>query len=374
RKEYFMKKNIINYLPDLVEASFSNDNSSFEAILLSIIRLLAKEEDTKKISEKLSELLSKHQAGLYPDQKLTRFYQENKDFEGIESYVYRKRPTKSLSDLILNRETFTQIDDIIVSYRNREKLNELEIKLSQKIILNGPPGTGKSSIGEALAYELGLDFLLVNIPTLFSSYLGDSGKTITKLFKSLSSKKAIIVFDEFDSIAVGRYSMNDVGEMRRIVNSVLTGLDNWEGEGLIIATTNDKENLDNAVWRRFDEKIKVGLPDKENRLKLWDMYSKSQLTRDELHILAEVSNGFSPAEIEIYSQQGLRLKVIKGKNPFLTIMNQLEVPKLSLEKKVFLVKYLKSNYPNLTTRDIGELMNISKSSVQRYLKGVSEVE
>ncbi|HAP8712416.1 TPA: AAA family ATPase, partial [Enterococcus faecium] len=223
-------------------------------------------------------------------------------------------------------------------------------------------------------YELGLDFLLVNIPTLFSSYLGDSGKTITKLFKSLSSKKAIIVFDEFDSIAVGRYSMNDVGEMRRIVNSVLTGLDNWEGEGLIIATTNDKENLDNAVWRRFDEKIKVGLPDKENRLKLWDMYSKSQLTRDELHILAEVSNGFSPAEIEIYSQQGLRLKVIKGKNPFLTIMNQLEVPKLSLEKKVFLVKYLKSNYPNLTTRDIGELMNISKSSVQRYLKGVSEVE
>ncbi|HAP9350990.1 TPA: AAA family ATPase, partial [Enterococcus faecium] len=162
--------------------------------------------------------------------------------------------------------------------------------------------------------------------------------------------------------------------MRRIVNSVLTGLDNWEGEGLIIATTNDKENLDNAVWRRFDEKIKVGLPDKENRLKLWDMYSKSQLTRDELHILAEVSNGFSPAEIEIYSQQGLRLKVIKGKNPFLTIMNQLEVPKLSLEKKVFLVKYLKSNYPNLTTRDIGELMNISKSSVQRYLKGVSEVE
>lgn len=369
-----MKKNIINYLPDLVEASFSNDNSSFEAILLSIIRLLAKEEDTKKISEKLSELLSKHQAGLYPDQKLTRFYQENKDFEGIESYVYRKRPTKSLSALILNRETFTQIDDIIVSYRNREKLNELEIKLSQKIILNGPPGTGKSSIGEALAYELGLDFLLVNIPTLFSSYLGDSGKTITKLFKSLSSKKAIIVFDEFDSIAVGRYSMNDVGEMRRIVNSVLTGLDNWEGEGLIIATTNDKENLDNAVWRRFDEKIKVGLPDKENRLKLWDMYSKSQLTRDELHILAEVSNGFSPAEIEIYSQQGLRLKVIKGKNPFLTIMNQLEVPKLSLEKKVFLVKYLKSNYPNLTTRDIGELMNISKSSVQRYLKGVSEVE
>ncbi|WP_049222122.1 AAA family ATPase [Enterococcus avium] len=366
-----MRKNVINYLPDLVEASFNNDNNSLEAVILSIIRLLAKEDDTKKVAEVLSKLLSKHQAGLY-DQKLTRFNQENNDFEGIEAYVYRKRPVKTLDDLILNRDTLNHIDDIIISYRNRKKLDDLGIKLSQKIILNGNSGTGKSSIGEALAYELELDFLLVNVPTLFSSYLGDSGKTITSLFKSLSSKKAVIVFDEFDSIAVSRSSRNDVGEMRRIVNSVLTSLDAWEGEGLIIATTNDKENLDSAVWRRFDEKIDISLPDKQNRLKLWDKYSKNQLTRDELLILTNLSDGFSPAEIEIYSQQGLRLKVIKGKNPFLTILTQLTFPKLEVDQKQFIVQHLKENYPNLTTRDIGELMNISKSSVQRYLKELTK--
>lgn len=367
-----MRKNVINYLPDLVEASFSNDNNSLESIVLSIIRLLAKEDDSKKIAESLSRLLSKHQAGLYSEQKVTRFHQENNDFEGIESYVYRKRPSKTLSDLILNRDTLNRIDDIIISYRNREKLEELGIKLSQKIILNGDPGTGKSSIGEALANELELDFLLVNVPTLFSSYLGDSGKTITTLFQSLSSKKAVIVFDEFDSIAVSRSSKNDVGEMRRIVNSVLTSLDSWQGEGLIIATTNDKENLDSAVWRRFDEKVDIGLPDKENRLKLWDMYSKNQLTRDELLILADLSDDFSPAEIEIYSQQGLRLKVIKGKNPFLTILDQLTFPQMNVAQKRFIVQHLKDNYPNLTTRDIGDLMNISKSSVQRYLKELTK--
>ncbi|MDN6147188.1 MAG: ATP-binding protein [Tetragenococcus halophilus] len=364
-----MRKNVLNYLPDLVKASFNNDNNTLESVVLSIIRLLTKNDDTEKVAEKLSELLSEHQAGLYPDQKVTRFYQENNSLDEVASYVYRKKPSKTLSNLILNQDTFNRIDDVIMSYNNRKRLEKLGIQTTKKIILNGPPGTGKSSIGEALAYELDLEFLLVSIPALFSSYLGDSGKNITNLFTSLSSKNAIIVFDEFDSIAVSRSTENDVGEMRRIVNSVLTSLDAWHGEGLIIATTNDKANLDSAAWRRFDEKIDVGLPEKENRVKLWDWYSKQQLMREELQILADLSQGFSPAEIEIYSQQGLRLKVIKGKAPFLTILEQLAISSLGMNKKQFIVQYLKNTYPELTTRNIGDLLNISKSSVQRYLKG-----
>lgn len=363
-----MRKNVLNYLPDLVEASFSNDNNSLEAVVVSMIRMLAKEEDTRKIAEKLSTILSKHQAGLYPDQKVTRFYQENKEYEEFDSYVYRKKPQKSLSDLILNKSTLNKIDDIIITYRNKDKLKELGIKLNQKIILNGVPGTGKSSIGEALAYELGLEFLLVNIPTLFSSYLGDSGKTISNLFSALSNRNAVIVFDEFDSIAISRSSLNEVGEMRRIVNSVLTSLDNWSGEGMIVATTNDKDNLDSAVWRRFDERVDIDLPEKENRVRLWDKYTKSLLNREELRILSELSEGFSPAEIEIYSQQGLRIKVIKDKNPFLTILDQLSITISSTKLKTDVVQYLKTRYPDLSTREIGEITKISKSSVQRYVK------
>ncbi|MFY1066665.1 AAA family ATPase [Enterococcus sp. AD013-P3] len=363
-----MRKNVLNYLPDLVEASFSNDNNSLEAVVVSMIRMLAKEEDTRKIAEKLSTILSKHQAGLYPDQKVTRFYQENKEYEEFDSYVYRKKPQKSLSDLILNKSTLNKIDDIIITYRNKDKLKELGIKLNQKIILNGVPGTGKSSIGEALAYELGLEFLLVNIPTLFSSYLGDSGKTISNLFSALSNRNAVIVFDEFDSIAISRSSLNEVGEMRRIVNSVLTSLDNWAGEGMIVATTNDKDNLDSAVWRRFDERVDIDLPEKENRVRLWDKYTNSLLNREELRILSELSEGFSPAEIEIYSQQGLRIKVIKDKNPFLTILDQLSITISSTKLKTDVVQYLKTRYPDLSTREIGEITKISKSSVQRYVK------
>jgi SpoVK/Ycf46/Vps4 family AAA+-type ATPase len=156
--------------------------------------------------------------------------------------------------------------------------------------------------------------------------------------------------------------------MRRIVNSVLTSLDNWAGEGMIVATTNDKDNLDSAVWRRFDERVDIDLPEKENRVRLWDKYTNSLLNREELRILSELSEGFSPAEIEIYSQQGLRIKVIKDKNPFLTILDQLSITISSTKLKTDVVQYLKTRYPDLSTREIGEITKISKSSVQRYVK------
>ncbi|KXF71374.1 AAA family ATPase [Enterococcus faecalis] len=363
-----MRKNVLNYLPDLVEASFSNDNNSLESIILSMIRILNKEKETKNIAEKLSKILSKHQAGLYPDQKIMRSYDQTQEFFETNIYLSYKVPSRSLSELVLNPDLLNRLEDIISSYRNKDRLKELGIKYSQKVILNGSPGTGKSSIGEALAYELNLEFVLVNVPSLFSSYLGNSGKTISKLFTSIESKQAVIVFDEFDSLATSRDLTNDVGEMRRVVNAVLTSLDNWNGNGLIIATTNEKENLDNAIWRRFDDRIDVTLPDMNNRIKLWDKYCQNNLNRQELLVLSEFSENFSPAEIEILSQQGLRLKVLKNKNIFLTILGQISNEKVDPKNKKGVVKYLKQNFPDISTREIGELIRISKSSVQRYLK------
>ncbi|MBO1307934.1 AAA family ATPase [Enterococcus sp. 669A] len=369
-----MKKDALNYLPDLVNASFSKDNNSLESVVLSLIRTLARDNDTKKIAEKISGMLAQHQSGLYPDYSSTRTINSSitEDNDFINSYVLKKRSNKDLNSLILNKDIKSKIEDIIAGYRNRDKLAELGLKHSRKIILNGPPGTGKSSIGEAIAKELDLDYLFVNVPSLFSSYLGDSGKNINKLFSLLSEREAVIIFDEFDSLAASRSIDNEVGEMRRIVNTVLTSLDTWEGDGIIIATTNDKSHLDYAIWRRFDEKIDISLPDKMNRLKLWDNYLQGQLSREELQLLAEISQDFSPAEIEIYSQQGLRLRVLKNKPPFLTIMEQMDISEASQKIKAETTLALKENRPDLTTREIADMLGISKSSIQRYLSKAME--
>lgn len=365
-----MKKNPLNYLPELVNASFSNDNNTFESVVLSLIRVLAQDEDNKKIAEKLSKMLSQHQAGLYPNHTITRSVGGGASPETnnqLDDFVTRIESYRGLNELILNKKTKSKIEDIIISYKNKDKLNKVGLKHSQKIILNGPPGTGKSTIGSVIAKELGLETMIVNIPYLFSSYLGDSGKTITRLFKNLMKQDAVIVFDEFDSIAAKRSMDNEIGEMRRIVNSVLTSLDSWNGDGIIIATTNDWKHLDYAAWRRFDEKIDIDLPDLKNREKLWEMYSKDTLSREEIKILGIVSETFSPAEIEIYSQQALRMKILKDKPSFLTILDQVNISIQEKEVREKTVLFLKENYSYLTTRDIALLIGSSKSTIQRYL-------
>lgn len=363
-----MKNKPLNYLPDLINAHFTNDNNSFESVLLSLIRLLAKDDTNKKIVEKLSKSLSQHQAGLSPDYGNIRSIENvisRKDED--DEFLIHVTSDIMLDDLILNKQTRSKIDNIIISYKNKNKLESAGLNFIQKIMLNGEPGTGKSSIGMAIAKELDLEAYIVKIPSLFSSYLGDSGKTIMNLFKSLKQKKAVIIFDEFDSVAINRSASNEIGEMRRIVNTVLTNLDDWSSESLLIATTNDRDSLDSAVWRRFDERIDIDLPDKKSRSKLWQIYTKNNLNRDELFFITEVTKGYSPAEIEIYSQQALRMKILKDKNVFLTIIEQVN---LSIENKILKKKisnFIKVTFPKITTREIGDLLGISKSSVQRYL-------
>lgn len=362
-----MKKIPLNYLPDLVNAHFTNDNNSFESALLSLIRLLAKDNATKKLAEKLSKQLSQHQAGLFSNYGTTRSV-ENTNFEKKDNdFLTQVLSNKSLNDLILNQSTKSKVEDIIISYKNRQKLESAGLNFIQKIILNGEPGTGKSSIGVSVARELELEAYIVKIPYLFSSYLGDSGKAIMDLFSSLRNKKAVIIFDEFDSIAIDRSTNNELGEMRRIVNTVLTNLDDWDSECILFATTNDWESLDSAVWRRFDERIDVDLPDNKSRSRLWDFYTKKNLSREELNIIGEISNGYSPAEIEIHSQQALRMKVLKDENIFLSLIKQINPSIKNKTSKKQLTSFIKINFPNLTTREIGDLIGVSKSSIQRYL-------
>ncbi|GMQ73416.1 ATP-binding protein [Tetragenococcus halophilus] len=362
-----MKKTPLNYLPDLVNAHFTNDNNSFESALLSLIRLLAKDNTTKSLSEKLSKQLSQHQAGLFSDYNITRSTQSINIEKAENDFLTQVFSDKRLNELILNQPTKTKIEDIITSYNNRQKLEEAGLNYIQKIILNGEPGTGKTSVAISVARELELEAYIVKVPYLFSSYLGDSGKAIMNLFNTLKNTKAVIIFDEFDSIAVNRTTGNEIGEMRRIVNTVLTNLDIWDSESILFATTNDWKSLDSAVWRRFDEKINIDLPNNKSRKRLWDFYTKQSLFREELNIISEISRGYSPAEIEIHSQQALRMKVLKDENIFLSIIKQTDLSIQNRTLKKQLTNFIKLKFPNLTTREIGSLVNASKSSVQRYL-------
>ena len=164
---------------------------------------------------------------------------------------------------------------VLEPMRNPELANEFGIKPGGKILLYGPPGTGKTFIARAIAGEVNATFYAVNCQDLISKYMGDSSKQLDKLFEEAKkNEKAIIFFDEFDSVASkrGDGSGGVDAEMARFVATFLTKVDGFKQSDknqmlLLIAATNRPWALDSAMLRggRFDTQIYVGVPDQKAR-------------------------------------------------------------------------------------------------------------
>ena len=155
--------------------------------------------------------------------------------------------------------------------------------------------------------------------------------------------------------------------MRRVVNTLLTLLDNWQGRGLIIATTNNSDDLDDAIWRRFDMSMSMALPPYEERLQLWQRYTQSKLTRPQLELIGQATADWAPAEIKLLAEQALREYVLKQKPIFGSISSHLSWNNISRLDRKELLMQLRGANPELSTRELGEIVGLSKSTVQRDL-------
>ncbi len=145
-------------------------------------------------------------------------------------------------------------------YAARSRLATYGLHARKRILLYGPPGCGKSLGAERLAWATGLSLHRVRFDTLISSYFGETASNLGRVFESASKEPCALFLDECDTIARARGERNDVGEVSRVVNMLLQLLEDYEGEGLVIAATNSYESLDKAIYRRFDETIEVTKP------------------------------------------------------------------------------------------------------------------
>ena len=141
----------------------------------------------------------------------------------------------------------------------------------RKILLYGPPGCGKTLSAERIAWNLGLPLLKVRFDSLLSSYFGESASNLRMVFDYCKSEPVVLLLDECDFIAKSRITTQDVGEVPRIVNMLLTLLDEYDAPGLVLATTNLKVSLDEALFRRFDDVIEMPMPGKLERKRLLEM-------------------------------------------------------------------------------------------------------
>lgn len=180
----------------------------------------------------------------------------------LEELVTVASPKARVSDMTLTPMVRERLDRMVRQQAARGRLREHALRPSSKILLVGPPGSGKTLTASALAGELNLPLFTIRLDAVITRFLGDSATKLRTVFDQIAQMRGVYLFDEFDAIGGKRSAGNDVGEVRRILNSFLQFLEEPNAtDSVIVAATNHPELLDRALIRRFDEIVEYGLPD-----------------------------------------------------------------------------------------------------------------
>lgn len=171
-----------------------------------------------------------------------------------------RHPDRYLRDLVLEKPTTDLLLRVMREFREWDVLEANGLRPSHKLLFCGPPGCGKTVTAEAISTELGLPLAYVRFDSVVSSLLGETAANLRKVFEYISQDTWVVLFDEFDAIGRSRDDATEHGEIKRVVNSFLQMLDNFQGRSLIIAATNFEQVLDPALWRRFDEIVRFERP------------------------------------------------------------------------------------------------------------------
>lgn len=166
-----------------------------------------------------------------------------------------------LSSMVLKPELDERLARVLREQRQQERLRARGLAPRRKLLLVGPPGAGKTMTAAALAGELKLPLFTVLYDGLIGKLMGETATRLRLVFDAVAMQRGVYFFDEFDAIGAQRAGPNDVGEIRRVLNSFLQFLENDDGPSLIVAATNHPELLDKTLYRRFDDVISYDLPD-----------------------------------------------------------------------------------------------------------------
>jgi SpoVK/Ycf46/Vps4 family AAA+-type ATPase len=222
------------------------------------------------------------------------------------------KPQHEFEDLVLDPDVSATLLDLTRENEDRGVLATHSLRPRQKLLLLGPPGTGKSATAHAIASELSLPVASVSLAALTSSFLGETARNIEAVMRFAETTPCVLLLDEIDALATERSEPGDHGELRRVVATLLQALEHLRGESVVIATTNHPGLLDSAVWRRFEEVVRLADLDRTGVERLLRLRLRSVPTRVDLHRWAARLEGLSPAEVELVCFDALRHLVMSG--------------------------------------------------------------
>ena len=283
---------------------------------LALVDKLERDGDTKsgkRILQVLEQGQSRRLQPLDPSSHLFPVDSESR-LPLIESRTF----TEEESFLILEDSIMEIINEFIdLSYHSDLLIRE-GVTIPRNLLLYGPPGTGKTQTAKYISWKLKLPLIIARMDTLVSSFLGSTSKNIRTLFDFVDNLPCILFLDEFDAIAKLRDDTNELGELKRVVNSLLQNIDSLEGKIPVVAATNHDHLLDSAVWRRFDYKVRIPFPGEIERFQIFERFLFPIVQeKNQIELLSVLTEGFSGSDIFTLSNRILTKKIL-GKAPEIT--------------------------------------------------------
>lgn len=238
--------------------------------------------------------------------------------------IHRTDPERPLSDLLLEKHVVSACRELIEEQQRADVLRVQGLEPRHRLLLVGPPGNGKTSLAQSLAYEMALPLFTVRYDAVVTSYLGETAQRLRRLFDFVRTEPCVLFFDEFDAIGKERGDLHETGEIKRVVTSLLLQLDDLPSYCVLVGATNHPELLDRATWRRFEIKLELGKPTDDQMteyfaLKLKEFEEKPGFTAKRLRGLVQPKN-FSEAE-EFFLDIRRRYALSQGNMKLRTLVN-----------------------------------------------------
>lgn len=249
----------------LLESYAEGDSERFLAVAMQVAAHEARNGHGQLATE-LKELIDKARAresgvqAAEADGKVIRLHQPQGELSALLTLAY---PTTRLSHMVLSKDIRDRLQRVLTEQRQQARLREHGLMPRHKLLLVGPPGSGKTMTAAALAGELNIGLFTIQLDGVITRFLGETAAKLRIVFDALAKTRGVYLFDEFDAIGGKRGATNDIGEARRILNSFLQFIDQDTSDSIIIAATNHPELLDRALYRRFDDVIEYDLPSQE---------------------------------------------------------------------------------------------------------------
>ncbi|MED1002603.1 ATP-binding protein [Bacillus mobilis] len=340
----------------------------------SLISEKLQEQGEEKFAKRIKNLLNNKSAHpVYLDEFIARPMDQDSSLDMVEVSM----TGQFLEELILPEITKLKIENYIKSLQARDQFLALGLDIPESLLLYGPPGCGKTSIAHYISEQTGLPLVTAKLDGLISSLLGSTAKNIRRVFEYAQERPCILFLDEFDAIAKARNDEHEVGELKRVVNSLLQNIDKFNTNSILIAATNHQQLLDPAVWRRFSNIIEIPKPSQSEIEKLLTAnlrMAKADFFRDrkKLDIIIKMLEGLSPAEIKAICFNSVKRSVLKEEDQisYATFLCEIYLSKGNHNDYNALVVFLNRN--GVSQVNISKTLGISQRQVRNVLdsKGV----